>query len=687
LKKLKIILQSKCLYIVLICITFVNFCIVFTKDSPYTLEKEVKVIGKVDKISLKDKSYNIELKEKERLAVFYYIKNNQKKLKINLGDEVEIKGIMYGPENNRNFNLFNYRKYLLSKKIKKVIKADSVVVKEKNKSINYKLKTLINKRISKLKSKDYLKAYIMGSTEYLNEEVKESFIKNGISHLFAISGDSISIFITILVKILEKIFKNKKIINIICFLFLFFYMFITDYSPSVVRASVFFMLLTLNKTLNFNLTTIKVFIILFCIVLIYNPFYIYNLGFTFSYLISFSLIVTSNLINNYKKYFSKLFFVSSISFLVSLPVVINNYFEFNILSPILNLIFVPIIAFIIFPLSLITFIIPIFDNILFLFSEIFNLLSLFLSMFSLNVIVPKMNLISILIYYIILYKTILNMKKKKYKLLLLLYFFFYLFISNIRMSDTLTMIDVGQGDSTLIEYKNGKNILIDTGGKLSFDEKYDYSISNNTIIPYLKSRGIRKIDVLILTHGDADHMGESINIINKFRVSEVLMNSGSINFLERKLIKVLINKRIKYRSISNYEMKIGNTKLNILNKRNDANENEDSLIIYTKINKHNILLMGDAGIDTEKYLSEVYNFGRVDILKVGHHGSKHSSSKEFIDIVKPKVSLISAGKNNRYGHPNEKVVENLKYSKILNTIEAGMVKIILEKKIKIKTCL
>ena len=686
-KKLKTILQSKWLYMLLIIIASLNFIIAYCKVEENILEKEGKITGIVDKIENNDNNYHIELVSKERVMVFYTHKKDQKNLKLNLGDTIEIKGEISSPENNRNFNLFNYRKYLLSKKIKKTMKANYIINKKEKVKLKYKAKKVVNKRIDKLKSKSYLKAYITGSTKGLNERIAKSFVKNGISHLFAVSGDSISLFVLILVKILERIFKSKKKIYFICFSFLFFYMFLTDYSPAVVRASIFFMMLIINKSLKLNISTSKVFMLLFCMVFIFNPFYIYNSGFVFSYLVSFTLICTSDLINKYKNYFLKLFFISTLSFTISLPIVINNYFEFNLLSPFFNLFFVPIIVFIIFPLSIITFIFPFFDPLLFLFSEIFNNLSLLFSRFSINIVCPKMNMFYMLIYYLLFYFTIKEFKKNKIIYHLFIFFILYLLLSTIRLNDTFTMIDIGQGDSSLLELKTGENILIDTGGKLSFDGKHDYDISDNIVLPYLRSRGIRKLDLLILTHGDTDHMGESINIVNKIKVKKVLMNAGSNNTLEMKLIEVLKMKKINYKNITKEKLKIGNINLEFLNNKNIENENEDSLIIYTKINDYNILLMGDAGISSEKDLIEEYNLPNMDILKIGHHGSRHSTSKEFIDKVKPKFSLISAGKNNRYGHPHKEVIDNLKKHTILNTKTDGMVKIVLTKKMEYKMCL
>jgi competence protein ComEC len=228
------------------------------------------------------------------------------------------------------------------------------------------------------------------------------------------------------------------------------------------------------------------------------------------------------------------------------------------------------------------------------------------------------------------------------------------------------VIDVGQGDSILL-HLNNKNVLIDTGG-----ENKDYSIVNNITIDVLKSLGIRKIDYLILTHGDYDHMGEAINLVNNYRVDKVIFNCGELNDLELELIEILNKNNISYYSCIK-ELNIDNNKLYFLQTREYDNENDNSNVIYIEINNYKFLFMGDSGIDKEKDILDKYNISNIDVLKVGHHGSKTSSSKEFIDEINPKYSIISVGKNNRYGHPNTEVLERLNNSIIYRTDQDGSI--------------
>ena len=117
------------------------------------------------------------------------------------------------------------------------------------------------------------------------------------------------------------------------------------------------------------------------------------------------------------------------------------------------------------------------------------------------------------------------------------------------------------------------------------------------------------------------------------------------------------------------------------------NENDNSNVIYTEINGYKFMFMGDASITTEKEILSKYNLSNIDVLKVGHHGSKTSSSKEFINDINPKYSVISVGKNNRYGHPNKEVLNNLEDSKIYRTDQDGSITVkIKNNRLKIETC-
>ena len=187
-------------------------------------------------------------------------------------------------------------------------------------------------------------------------------------------------------------------------------------------------------------------------------------------------------------------------------------------------------------------------------------------------------------------------------------------------------------------------------------------------------------------HGDYDHMGEAINLVENIKVEKVIFNCGKSNYLEKELIKVLNRKKIKYYYCIK-ELNIDNNKLYFLQTNIYDNENDNSNVIYTELNGYKFMFMGDASVTTEKKILDKYNLSDIDVLKVGHHGSKTSSSKYFIDAINPKYSVISVGRNNRYGHPNKEVLDNLYNSKIYRTNQDGSIMFkIKNNKLNIETC-
>ena len=181
-------------------------------------------------------------------------------------------------------------------------------------------------------------------------------------------------------------------------------------------------------------------------------------------------------------------------------------------------------------------------------------------------------------------------------------------------------------------------------------------------------------------------MGEAINLVNNFKIEKVIFNCGEYNDLEQELIKVLDKKKIKYYSCIK-ELNIDNNKLYFLQTKVYDNENDNSNVIYTELDGYKFMFAGDASVTTEKEILDKYNLPEIDVLKVGHHGSRTSSSKEFIDEIEPKYSVISVGKNNRYGHPNKETLDNLEKSKIYRTDQDGSIMFkIKNNQLKIETC-
>lgn len=575
------------------------------------------------------------------------------------------------------FNSFSYKDYLYNRKVFYIVKASSINKIENNSNYFYTLKNILYDRVNKFKSGNYIKTLLFGDNN-LSSDIKDSYRINGISHLFSISGMHINLIIGILYIYLDRITYNKYIKYLISDFFLIFYL-IFAYTSSLLRASIMFILSSINYFFKFEINKIDIMLLTLVIVIFINPFIIYDIGFIYSYLISFFLILFYDKYKN-KNYFIKVVYTSVISFLVSFPITVFYFYEVNVFSIIINVLIVPIVSVILIPFAIITLFFPICDSIMFFFTSILEDISFFLNDISfMRVVFYKPSIIIVILYFVIIYG-IYRYKGFIYLFILvtLIHYIYPYFNNNLE----ITMFDVGEGDSYLVSFpNNGGNILIDTG------EDDGYSIMKNNIIMYLKSRGIRKLDYVIISHGDKDHIGGLINLTDNFRVDMVIFNRGDKSLLEEEAIDIFEDKDIGYDTFGD-KIDIHGIYLYFLNDKIFDNENDNSNVIYFEYLKYKFLFMGDASSNVEDYIMSKYNLSDITFFKVGHHGSKTSSSKRFIDCITPKISLISLGRGNIYGHPNEKVLENLNNSKIYRTDLDGSINIKINKsKVRVRTAI
>lgn len=628
----------------------------------------------IDNYKIEEDKMNLELVCKEKLVGSYYFKNDEYKFfkeKVNIGSSVIVKGKLVSPKNNTVPYLFNYKKYLYNKRVYYTLKIDNIKILKENSNPFIELKNRVIKHVNSYKDSTYLYAFILGKAELISDEVLTSYRENGISHLFALSGLHVSIFSSILLFILKKL-RFKEILNyILIFIFLLLFSFITGFSPSILRATLLFFLLGINKVFYLNIRTLDILYLVFIILVIINPFIIYNLSFILSFTAAFFLIFSSDLLKG-KNYFVSLFKVSLLSYFASLPLSIYYFGYTNLLGTILNLVFVPLVSFVVFPLTLITFIISKFYLILNITTNLLESLSLLFNKFKIIIYFPRINLIFVFIYLSILMLYIKFKKKICLYLIIVLLIFFKIrpYMDN---NTYIYYIDVGQGDSILVVTPHlNKTILIDTGGIVSFNENYKSNIVKNKTIPFFRRIGINKVDYLFLTHGDYDHAGEANELLSNFCVKKVFINKGNINNIEKKIN----NKEVL--TLKNFV--IDNIKVNSLNNNVFNNENDDSTILLFNIYDYKFLFMGDASIKTEEYLLNNYILPNVDILKVGHHGSYTSTSTDFINVIKPKYSVISVGENNMYKHPNKSVLDILDNTKLFRTDVDGTIEVKISKK-------
>ena len=667
-KRLRHISQSKHLIKIITIIIFI-ITLLYTNYYPFKskyTKDDKEFIGIVTKYEVKEDKITIEIKAKEKLLITYKYQDKEFN-NLSYGDKIKVKGTLITPSKNTNQNTFNYQKYLYYKKIYYLVEATSINKIANNHNYLYTIKNTLYQKINKLKSSNYIKTLLFCDNT-LSKEIKESYRINGISHLFSVSGMHINFFVSIIYLYLNKITYNKRIKYLITNIFIITYLILFP-SSSLLRSAVMSILYSINYLLKLKIKKIDILLLTLGVSLLINPFIIYDLGYIYSYTITFFLVLSSSTLKKKNK-INKIIYISLLSFLVSVPITIYNSYEINIISILLNIILVPIISIIILPLTIITYIFPILDSILYLFTNTLETISLFISKINITkIIFPKPSLLIIVLYYIIF---LLSYQNKKYFYLNIILLIIIYISPYLNSNFEVVMFEVGEADCHLIKYPYNKNtILIDTG-------KNEYKIKNE-VIPYLKSIGIKKIDYLIITHGDEDHIGGSITLINNFQVKNVILNKGTFTDLEKELIKNLNKKKIPYQ-ININKINLSNHTIYLLNNTKYNNENDNSIITYFTYQKYKFLYMGDASITTEDNLLENYNLNNISILKVGHHGSNTSSSKDFISQINPSISLISVGKNNIYHHPNKEVINNLSKSRIYRTDINNMVKLTINSK-------
>ena len=639
-QKLKKILQSNCLYYFLFFfLIFFNiiFTIINKKSTDISNNISNKMVGKVVDYTIEEDKKVIILLGTDKILVNYYGDES-----FDYGDVIQVKGLIYEPSNNTIPNSFNYKKYLNNKNIFYIMKSSDIKMISKNSNILYKLKSIIIKRINKIDTTGYIKTFILGDKSSLSNY--KNYQDMGVSHLFAISGMHIGLFSFFIL----KVFRRYKFKTIILDLFLLIYGFIILFPASILRTIVFLFLKQINDKYNINVSNIKILFITAFILIVLNYKIIYDISFIYSFVCVFGLLYSDY---NFDNKLISLLYSSFIAFLFSLPVNLFFFYKINVGSIIFNIIYIPFISFIIYPLSLLSFIIPFFNNILSFLVILLEYMTILFSKLSFLNIHISFNYLCIFIYYILLLFIVYNNFKC---LFLLLFFLFLVKFSWLFIVDySIYFFDVGQGDSQLIiSPHNNDVVMIDTGCNINNKE---FHVSNN-IINFLYSK------------------------------EKVIFNCGEFNDLEKELIKVLNKKGILYYSCIK-ELNINNNKLYFLQTKEYDNENDNSNVVYTELNGYKFMFMGDASITTEKEILDKYNLPNIDILKVGHHGSKTSSGKEFINEINPKYSIISVGKNNRYGHPNKEALENLKHSKIYRTDQDGSIMFkIKNNKLQIETC-
>ena len=677
-QKLKIVLQSNLLYIILFIFlgiwVGINY-LLEAKESIYN-ENDNKFIMTITDYKFDGNKLSLDLNGREDLVASYYISNEEElntlKEKIKYGVKIEVLGELKAPINNTIPYAFNYKKYLNNKGIFYTLTINELKVVEQE-NLFYKIKNMINKRIISIDQSGYMKAFILGDKDMILEDSYNNYQKIGITHLFALSGMHIGLFSGILLKLFKRI--NDKIKYTIVIVILFIYGFLVGFPSSILRCIIFFTINSINKLCNFKINSIKILLLTIWVIVLSNYRVVVEVGFLYSIASVGGLLISSSFINSSSKLLQA-FKLSIIAFLVTLPISLYNFYEVNIFSIIYNLFYIPYVSMIVYPLSLISFIIPIFSKVFSITIIILEESSNLLNKITIGELYLSFNIIEIIIYYVILLLTII---KRKYILFSLLgvIILIDILIPYFDSNGYIYFLDIGQGDSSLIISPYKKDIImIDTGGIVSFKKEEwmksskEYMVSDN-VISLMKALGIKKIDLLILSHGDADHAKEVTNILDEININCLKINNGELSNYEK-----IATKLIKQCQYEPEQMK-----LTYLNYKDYNDENANSVLSYMKIYKTKIISFGDATKESEEDIIKKYNLKKTDIVKLSHHGSKTSSSYEYLKEIEPEIAIISSGRNNRFNHPSQETIETLVKLNInyLNTQEVGTIEFIINK--------
>ncbi|UCH98899.1 DNA internalization-related competence protein ComEC/Rec2 [Staphylococcus haemolyticus] len=571
----------------------------------------------------------------------------------------------------------------------------------KSKNIIEKQRDFIIKKLnnSSLSHPEYVIALVTGDVNGINTDFIDKVKDIGIYHLLAVSGSHIATISFLIYQPLVRLNIPKVIINGLIILFLSIFAYYTGFAPSALRAilATTTVILISNKT---KIASIDILGLIFLVLTFFKPDYLYDIGFQFSFIISFFIIISFPLIK--KLTFIKNIFV--LTFIAQLSSTIISIYHFNQIQWIgllSNLIFVPFYSFIIFPLAIFLFFayhfvsdmaLPnlVFDKIYIVHNK---LLDLFLTFKYYQIFIAPKSAVEFSIFVLLIVLIYIFFCYKKMKILFLfIIVFIVLCVFNVRPNvSTITFFDVGQGDSLIFQTRKQETVMVDTGGKeVKIGNIDNHNIAKYHIIPTLKQKRITKIDHLIITHPHADHIGELPYIAQHIRIKKLYINLYSYSEIE--LIKI---KRLC--KINNIELidattiqfiQLNNSKISILHGDipNSNDKNEHSIILLIEYQRYKMLLLGDVTKNNESKLMKIYQLPKIDILKVGHHGSKTSSSESFINLIKPTISIISSGKNNKYHLPNRETLQTLRStnSSILNTQDVGEITIDLDHDLDIK---
>ena len=542
-------------------------------------------------------------------------------------DEVNIYGKVSSIENDLELDTFEFKDYLNKQRVFYQVNIYDYEIVNRKIPLSTKIIDYIT---SNLEDESYkMTKMLLFNDKSIDEVAYDNLKEINAIHLFVVSGFHISFFYSLI----TKLFKKKSVVGkVIGLTVCFFYLFLLDFSLSATRALIS---LFINKLFSKYFNKLDAISIAGLILLVIEPLNLFSYSFIMSFVMVY-VITFSNAFLYKKNKIIQTLSLALICFLALLPVQLLINYKLNFISLLTNT-FLSYMVIVIFVLCIIGIPISfIYPNLFGFIYDYFNQGIERISLLNTSIIFGSVKPWMIIIYYLLFVIFLLALEKKKTKIIvssflsIILGFILLYNRAYFNPYQKVTFLNVYQGDCTIIQDSfNNKVIMIDTGGLLNYD------IANKKIMPYLNYQGIRKIDVLVLTHNDYDHIGASEELIKQIKVNQIIDDNSTKEFSVGKLT---------FTNLNTYE---------------GYDDNDSSITLYTDISGVKFLFTGDISKNIEKQIIKDNPTLDIDVLKVAHHGSNTSSSEEFIQSITPTYGIISVGKNNHYGHPNEEVIGTL----------------------------
>jgi len=634
---------------------------------------------------------------------------NEKTNEYSIGDNLEIDARIRRPFKAGNPSQFDYGKYLRNFNTFTTSYANSTSdctpIDSDSKSNWSFLKQLNNIRNNILETHSkYLKSpnlEILGGIVFGDDaitppdEIKSTFINSGLLHILAASGMNVA-FIFGFWFCIMRFFRIPYRINIIGgILMVILYTLMTGLGASVLRAALMLLFVQIGKLIDRDAHSVSLLSFVALLLLIYNPAYINNVGFQLSFIVTFGILTTGQIIFDKMKeieiadWAKAGLIIPIVAQIWVAPIQMFYFNTFSTYSIIANILTVPLLSitsFCGFVSSILATIKPIADFVCMVFDSILKyaldsivvISNFFAQLPNAMITTTHPSVIQIFIYYgIILLITVMIKTGFNKKLLISVSTCILLLLtSTINIPNNkleIITFDVGNADAFLIKTPQNKYFIIDTA-KLAY--KSSSSTAQMVILKYLKDRGIKDIEGLIISHFDLDHAGGAVDLLNELNVQKVYINSlTKTNYTVNKIFDTFRRKNIEYYLAKNnssiYEesdFKLTNFIANI-----EDNDNENSIITHLKYKDFDMLFTGDAGIEAfNKLQTELPH--NVEILKVGHHGGRNVVNKNMLNHLSNNVSIISTGQNS-FGHPNRSTLEILRDTQIYRTDKHNSIKV------------